>query len=126
MLHRHLELSRILKKVSNTKAAMELMLHPSEKGLKKAAKKLFPVCSTANQLSDSSSEEEQMLAIALENAQKVQDQRNSVSQAEFLRQSEDALIPSPELPNMLEEDTMRHLVKSFRSNDAGEAIYDSS
>ena len=67
-----------------------------------------------------------MLAIALENAQKVQDQRHSVSHAEFLRQSEDALIPSPELPNMLEEDTMRHLVKSFRSNDAGEAIYDSS
>ena len=67
-----------------------------------------------------------MLAIALENAQKVQEQRNSVSQAEFLRQSEDALIPSSELPNLPEEDTMRRLVNSFRSNDAGEAIYDSS
>ena len=43
---------------------------PDDKGLSKANKKLFPVCTAIEDFSDSSSGEEQMLAIALENAQK--------------------------------------------------------
>jgi len=70
MLVKHLEVSRILKKLTNTKAALNLMLMPNQTGLNKAKKKLFPVCSTLQEFSDSSSEEEQMLAIALENAEK--------------------------------------------------------
>ena len=46
------------------------MLMPDEQGIKKANKKLFPVCSTMEEFSDSSSGEEQMLAIALDNAQR--------------------------------------------------------
>ena len=68
MLVKHLELSRILKKLTNTKAAIELMLMPDENGLRKANKRLFPVCNAMEDFSDSSSGEEQMLAIALENA----------------------------------------------------------
>ena len=70
MLVRHLELSRILKKLTHTKTAIESMLMPDEQGLRKANKKLFPVCSAMEEFSDSSSGEEQMLAIALENAQR--------------------------------------------------------
>ena len=68
MLGKHLELSRILKKLIHTKTAIELMLMPNEEGLKKANKKLFPVCSALEEFTDSSSGEEYMLAIALENA----------------------------------------------------------
>ena len=46
------------------------MLMPDEQGLRKANKKLFPVCSTMEEFSDSSSGEEQMLAIALDNAKR--------------------------------------------------------
>ena len=45
MLTKDLEVSRILKKMTNTKTAVELMLMPDTKGRKKADKKLFPVCS---------------------------------------------------------------------------------
>ena len=58
MLVKHLELSRILKKLTHTKTAIELMLMPDEKGLRKANKKLFPVCSAMEEFSDSSSGEE--------------------------------------------------------------------
>ena len=68
-LTRHLELSRILNRLVNTKTAIELMLMPNEKGLEKAKKKLFQVSTAADDyFSDSSSEEEQLIAIALENA----------------------------------------------------------
>ena len=70
MLKKHLEVSRILRKITHTKAAIELMLMPNQQGLNKANKKLFPVCSALEQFSDSSSGEEQMLALALEKAGK--------------------------------------------------------
>ena len=60
MLERHLEVSRILKKLTHTKAALGLMLLPGEQALRKANRKLFPVHAT-NQYSsssDSTSEEE--------------------------------------------------------------------
>ena len=69
MLVKHLELSRILKRMTNTKTAIELMLMPNKDGLSKANKKLFPVCANIEDFTDSSSEEEHMLAIALENAE---------------------------------------------------------
>jgi len=68
MLQNHLEVSRILKKISNTKAAVELMLSPDATGVAKVNKKLFPVCSTLQEFSDSSSEEEKMLVKALRKA----------------------------------------------------------
>ena len=70
MLVKHLEVSRLVKKLTNTKAAVELILRPDAQGQAKVNKRLFPVCSTLQEFSDSSSEEERLLAIALENASK--------------------------------------------------------
>ena len=62
MLVRHLEVGRILRRITHMKAAMQLVLMPDENGLRKANRKLFPVGSAAmegiDQFSDSSSEEE--------------------------------------------------------------------
>ena len=58
MLVRHLEVGRILRRITHIKAAMELVLMPDENGLKKANRKLFPVGSGLDQFSDSSSDEE--------------------------------------------------------------------
>ena len=68
LLGKDLEVTRMLKKLTHTKAAIELMLMPNEKGLTKANKKLFPVCATVHDFSDSTSEEENMLALALDQA----------------------------------------------------------
>ena len=43
MLVRHLEVGRILRRITHIKAAMELVLMPDENGLRKANRKLFPV-----------------------------------------------------------------------------------
>ena len=69
MLKKDLEVSRLIKKLINTKTAIELMLMPDQQGLKKANKKLYPVCSAMEDFSDSSSEEEQLLALAINNAE---------------------------------------------------------
>lgn len=125
MLKKHLEVSRILKKLSHTKTALELMLMPNQTGLRKANQKLFPVCSSFKDFSDSSSEEEQMLAIALENAQNPQ-RAAAFSQRELSNIS--ASGNNNILGNSIQQldlgDTMRCLVD--QENKAGEAIYDSA
>lgn len=121
MLKKHLEVSRILKKLSHTKTALELMLLPNQVGLRKANKKLFPVCSAMQDFSDSSSEEEQMLAIALENAQN--SERLAGSQHSVNNASASGLLFDKERPLLDLGDTMRCLVD--RDNKAGEALYDS-
>ena len=70
MLKKDLEVSRILKKMTNTKTAVELMLRPDSQGRRKADKKLFPVCSAIQDFSDSSEEEENLVMLAYENAKK--------------------------------------------------------
>ena len=82
------------------------MLLNDGKGRTKANKKLFPVCSALEELSNSSSEEEKLLAIAYEQAAK-QDAEREVFYSSRLGS------------------TRRGLLESFKTNEAGEAVYDS-
>ena len=106
MLRKDLEVSRILKKMTNTKTAVELMLMPDTNGRKKADKKLFPVCSAVDDFSDSSEEEEKLVMLAYEKCKE--------------DEKEDIHFYSSRLGS-----TRRGLLDSFKSNDAGEALYDS-
>lgn len=99
-------MSRILKKIINTKTAVELMLLHDGKGRTKAEKRLFPVCSAIEELSNSSSEEEKLLCVAYEQAAK--------------QDAERAVFYSSRIAS-----TRRGLLESFKTNEAGEAIYDS-
>ena len=115
MLKKDLEVSRLIKKLINTKATVELMRRPDQTSLRKANKKLFAVASKVEDLSDSSSEEEQMLAIALNNAE------NAVQ--EELNKQMESLRSLPRKDDLCLGETMRALVDS---NQAGEALYDSA
>mmetsp|Transcript_30806 Transcript_30806/g.38114 ORF Transcript_30806/g.38114 Transcript_30806/m.38114 type:complete len:123 (-) Transcript_30806:415-783(-) len=107
-LRKHLEVSRILKNLTHTKTAVELMLMPDTQGRFKAEKKLYPVCSELQEVSDSSEEEENMLMLAYEKA----------------NADEDITSPKHFFSSRLGS-TRRGLMDSFKTNEAGEAFYDS-
>jgi len=88
-------------------------------------KKLFPVCSSLQEFSDSTSEEEKMLATALEN---IKNRQGGASLVAFdgLGESGNLFKGQEELKTANLDNTNRGLLDSIRSNVTGEALYDSN
>ena len=89
-------------------------------------KKLFPVCSTLQEFSDSTSEEEKMLATALENIKSRRHGGASLVAFDSLGESGNLFKRQEELKSANLNNTNRGLLDSTRSNVTGEALYDSN
>lgn len=102
-----------MKKITNTKTAVELMLLPEHKAQNKANKRLFPVCNAIEEMSDSSSEEDNLICMAYDRS----------------KQKDGFEVRKPELFNSSRMgSTRRGLLDSYKhneANEAGEAYYDS-
>lgn len=111
-----LELTRILRRMGSTKTAVSLMLQPQRKWIDKANRKLFSVSAGLEESVGSSSEDEHIMAAALERAEHEAMAENSLNQMNQLGESGNLFNSAMEVREDPMQETMRPLNVSVKDH----------